>query len=471
MAKTYDELLASGTHGEIVAVIAANTKRLDAIYAKADTSDDEITEAKRLDSETDALIVKRDALKAFADAKAKNTKRLGEMNVVEQPTGHPETKGIDFNKMSFAFAPTVKHFKGATNAEAAEKAYRFGKFIQGFVDKSNPEINQAAKKWCDDHEIKVSQELTPQDGGVLVPIEFERTLIDLREEYGVCRPNFKNEPMSSETKVISRRTGGLTVYFVGEASAATASTKAWDSVTLVAKKLMALTLYTTEIAEDAFISVADDLAKEIAYGFTLKEDSCGFIGDGTSTYGGMTGIIPKMLGLSGTIGNIAGIRVQATISTGTFNSAILGDFEGTIARLPKYADTPKAKWYMHKTFYHSVPATLMVAAGGNNVTDLQNGARKPMLLGYPVEFTQVMPWVWVANQIFALFGDLSLAASFGDRRQTTLFSDPYSQSTSAQVQLIGSERFDAVVHDVGNASGTASLRVPGPVVAFASAAS
>jgi HK97 family phage major capsid protein len=203
----------------------------------------------------------------------------------------------------------------------------------------------------------------------------------------------------------------------------------------------------------------------------LKEDQCGFTGDGTSTYGGITGAINKLLNLSATIANIAGIRVQATISTGTFASAILGDFQATIAKLPKYADTPKAKWYMHKTFYHSVPATLMVAAGGNAISDLQGGARQQTFLGYPVEFCQVMPSVWVANQIFALFGDLSLAASFGDRRSTTLFSDPYSLAANDQVQIRGTERFDINIHDVGNASGTAALRVPGPVVAFASAAS
>jgi HK97 family phage major capsid protein len=163
--------------------------------------------------------------------------------------------------------------------------------------------------------------------------------------------------------------------------------------------------------------------------------------------------------------------VQATVSTGTFNSAILGDFQATIAKLPKYADTPRAKWYMHKSFYHAVPATLMVAAGGNSISDLQGGARQQSFLGYPVEFVQVMPTVWVANQIFALFGDLSLAASFGDRRGTTLFSDPYSLSDNDQVKIRGTERFDISIHDCGNASGTAALRVPGPIVAFASAAS
>ena len=41
---------------------------------------------------------------------------------------------------------------------------------------------------------------------------------------------------------------------------------------------------------DAIISVGDDLTREMAYAFAVKEDACGFLGDGTSTYGHMTGV-------------------------------------------------------------------------------------------------------------------------------------------------------------------------------------
>jgi HK97 family phage major capsid protein len=236
---------------------------------------------------------------------------------------------------------------------------------------------------------------------------------------------------------------------------------------------MCLVTYSTEVNEDAIINLGDDLAGEMAYSFALKEDNCGFLGDGGQvTYGGIVGVVNKMYtGLSATIANVAGIRVQGTISTGTFASAVLGDFTSTIAKLPIYADTPNAKWYMHKTFYSTVCQSLMAAAGGNSWRDLAAGPAGTTFLGYPVEFAQVLPTVWVANTIYALFGDLSMAAKMGDRRQTTLFVDPYSLSANDQVQIRATERFDINVHDVGNASGTAASRVPGPVVAFASAAS
>jgi HK97 family phage major capsid protein len=482
MAKTFDELLATGTEDEITAQIVANTKSAAVIYAKKDPSQEETDEATRLDDETEKLTAKGASVKKFNEAKARNATRLEQMNTVDRPPaagGAPDdtTKSV---KVEFPLTASLKNFRKGiggieTAADAAKHAYRFGKFMEVVLNAPAGNIQpSAALEWCKSNgiEIKVQQEATPQDGGVLVPVEFERTLIDLRELYGVFRRNVKTVPMAAETKFIPRRTGGLTAYFVGEGAAGTQSSKTWDNIQLVARKLMTLVTYSTEVSEDAIINLADDLAGEIAYAFALKEDNCGFLGDGTSTYGNITGVTTALYPtLSATIANVAGIQVQTTISTGTFASAVIGDFTKTIAKLPVYADTPNAKWYMHKTFYSSIPQALMAAAGGNTWRDLSAGPTGTTFLGYPVEFAQVLPFTWVANTIYALFGDLSLAAKMGDRRQTTLFTDPYSLSANDQIQIRGTERFDIKVHDVGNASGTAALRVPGPLVAFASAAS
>ena len=68
------------------------------------------------------------------------------------------------------------------------------------------------------------------------------------------------------------------------------------------------------------------------------------------------------------------------------------------------------------------------------------------------------------NQICVLFGDLTKAASFGDRRQMSLAmsNSAYIGSTSMfetdQMAVRGIERFDINVHDVGSAT------VAGPIV-------
>lgn len=485
MIKTLEELTSSGTLAEIIARQVENTKKADAIFNKADATDEDVKTATALVDETDKLQVKRVELEKIDSAKAANAKRMQAMNDVDRPPAHGGNGSADPTatksvKVEFPIASSLKNFKVgvggiSTPAEAEAKAYRFGKFLQVVLASPGGNVQSSpALDWCKANgiEVKVQQEATPQDGGVLVPVEFERTLVDLRELYGVFRRNVKTVPMGSETKFIPRRTGGLTAYFVGEGAAGTQSAKAWDNIQLVAKKLMALVTYSTEVSEDAIINLGDDLAGEIAYAFALKEDQCGFLGDGTSTYGGITGVTNKLYtGLSSTIANIAGIQVQTTISTGTFASATIKDFTAVIGKLPVYADTPNAKWYVHKAFYAAVMEGLSAAAGGNSWRDIAAGPRGQTFLGYPVEFAQVLPFAWVANTIYALFGDLTLSSKMGDRRQTTLFTDPYSLSANDQIQIRGTERFDIITHDVGNQSATASLRVPGPVCAFASAAS
>jgi HK97 family phage major capsid protein len=463
------------TLAQIAAEMQPLVKKIEDLLGDETKSvtDAEMTEVETLQAQVDTLQAEYDQVKKVSDARGANASRKSLFNTPAPVVKHAQGNGGNDSApvAEFPLSGSLKHFTGANAQEANMKAYRFGQFLKGYVLNPVPGTGPAAE-WCKANgiEYKAAQaEGTIADGGALVPQEFERTLIDLREMYGTFRPNAKTEPMASETKLIPRRTGGLTAYFVGEAAAATTSAKSFDLVQLTAKKLMALVPYSTEIAEDAIINLADDLAGEIAYAFALKEDQCGWLGDGTSTYGGITGVTKKILNLSATMANIAGVKVQT--GTGSFSGAVLADFQGTIAKLPKYADTPRAKWYMHKSFYHAIPGALMAAAGGNNISDIQGGVRKPTFLGYPVEFVQVLPTVWAVDTVFALFGDLSLAASFGDRRATTLFTDPYSLSANDQVQIRGTERFDINVHDVGNASGTAASRVPGPIVAFVSAAS
>jgi HK97 family phage major capsid protein len=259
---------------------------------------------------------------------------------------------------------------------------------------------------------------------------------------------------------------------VGEGAATTESNKTWGNVTLTAKKLAALARITNELNEDSIINVADDLASEIAYAFSNSEDEAGFNGTGTSTYGGIVGVRQQLKGLSGTIANIAGLVVAAG---NNYSEITLANFNTVISRLPQYADTPNAKWYMHKSFFHEVADRLSYAAGGTTVAEI--GAKTSRLfLGYPVQFAQVLPKVEANDQVCALFGDLTLAAAFGDRRQTSIaFSESATVGGESvferdQIAVRGSERVDISVHDVGNANADATLRVPGPIVGLITAA-
>ena len=370
---------------------------------------------------------------------------------------------------------TLRNFVGDN---AAERAHRFGQWILAMRGVSAGMSNEGAFKrslsFCNDNGIVVSRAMSEgvnESGGFLVPEEFGNDLIDLREIYGVFRRNAKIVPMASDSRSDPRRTGGLTAYFAGEGDAITASDKSWDRVNLAAEKLTCLARYSNEVNEDAVISMGDDLAGEIAYAFATKEDACGFIGDGTDTYGGMQGVTTKIKGLNGTIANIAGL----TVATGTgyassYGAIVLTDFEAVVGNLPVYADTARAKWYVHKSFYWNVMARLALAAGGVTGSEIE-GSRTKRFLGYDVEFVQILPKTPAVSQVAALLGDLSLAASFGSRRDTTIAVSEHSRFANDQLEIRGTERFDINVHDVGNASATAGLRVAGPIVGLITAAS
>lgn len=472
------------TFQQVQADIKVKSDRIDALFAEADKRDDkantadELAEIKSLKNEIDTLETEATEAKEIEDIKSANKTRQDGFKEpttkMIHPNGDTDPSGEGFGAKSVVEIPYVsnlKHFSGTTKQEAATKAFRFGKWFMGHVMRPAFPNNAAfakAEDWCKANGIKVQQEAVDADGGALVPPEFDNTIIDLKEKYGTFRPNTKVVPMARETKTVPRRTSGLTAYFVGEGAPVTASSKGWDNVMLIAKKMATLTVFSSEIRDDAIINIADDLAFEIAYAFANKEDECGFNGDGTSTYGGITGVINKLLGLSGTIGNIAGLVVGAG---NAYSELTLANFNSVVGLLPQYADTANAKWYMHKTFYHSVAERLALAAGGVTAAEVMSGARQFSFLGYPVQFAQVLPKTEANSQICALLGDLSLAAKFGDRRQTSIFLDPYSLTTTDQLQIRGTQRMDIVVHDVGNAHATAASRQAGPVVGLITAAS
>jgi len=176
--------------------------------------------------------------------------------------------------------------------------------------------------------------------------------------------------------------------------------------------------------------------------------------------------------------NIAGLVVATGTGYATdYSSVVLGDFNKTKAKLPKYARDNDAAWYCNQAFYDGVMEKLLVAAGGVTVAQIQMGSNQgvygdePRFLGFPVRTVQKMPANSAVSQVACYFGSLRLAALYGDRRQNTIAMSEHAGFAQDELQIRGTTRFDINVHDVGNASATASARVPGPIVALITAAS
>jgi len=327
----------------------------------------------------------------------------------------------------------LKHFTGP---EAEINAYTSGRFLMAVLGNDD-----ASKMWCKDHGIKMAHSSDDNSkGGYLVPEVLENAMIDLKEEFGMFRQYAMNWPMSSDVSLIPRRVSGFTTYFVGQNETITPSDTVIDQVRLEAKKLAALTQFSSELSEDSIISVADFYAREFAYALAVREDSCGFLGDGTSTHGGIVGLAGALAAGSTVVAT--GVTVAANLLIATFLEAV--------GKLPQFAGIQPA-WYVHKAMYYATMGRLQMAAGGNSLADFGNGPEL-QFLGYPVRFINTLPSVAATGTKIAYFGDLAMTATMGSRRGVTLKADESIYFAQDALALRVTERFDIVVHERGTAS-------------------
>lgn len=407
--------------------------------------------------------------KAFKAAVREKQKaaRTAALPPAEDPAATAARQGGATQLARSATRAVLRNFRGEG---AEERALRAGHFMRAALYE-----DEASRQFCREHGIvlkRAQSESDNESGGFLVPTEFENVLIDLRLEYGVFRRNANVVPMSSLRKERPRRKGGLKAYPIGARGSnrrLTESKKGWDLVGLDAKKWGVLAKYEEELSDDSVIAMADDLAGEIAYAFTSVEDECGFLGDGSSDFHGITGLIPKLQGLSGTVGQIAGIQVA---SGNQWSEIVLLDILGLVGKLPSFArKSGQVKWYCSNEFWATVLCRIALLLGGSAVAEVQNEIT-PVFLGKPVEITEVMPHTEANSQVPLLYGNLAQAAMFGDRRGVTIkMTDSNDTDFEEDLMAIkGTERFDVNVHDVGNADASAAKRQAGPVVALQTAA-
>jgi len=316
---------------------------------------------------------------------------------------------------------------------------------------------EQSQRWCRDHglDIRSMSEGVLTGGGALVPDEMSSAVIYLVEQYGVARQQCRVIPMQTDLMVIPKRTGGLTGYFVGENSDITNSDVSWGQIELTPKKYATLTRISNELQEDAIIDVAGWVAKEAAQAFAEQEDDCWLNGDGTITYGGMTGVRTKLVD-----GNHAAGAVDAASGHNTLAEITTGDLDSMMAALPAYA-LKNAKFYTSASGYANVFQRLIEAAGGLTLADMVTGPIRKGYMGHEVVISQKMPTgasTDYTNEAMLLFGDMSLAVAFGERRAINAMVDNSRYMELDQTAVRVTERFHINVHDLGD--GTTA----GPIV-------
>jgi HK97 family phage major capsid protein len=342
--------------------------------------------------------------------------------------------------------------------EAVESAYRCGRWLRAHIFKSAEDL-----RWCKDHgvENRAMGESSNASGGALVPEEFAARVIRLVENYGTfAASNVEKVTMTRDTLVIPKRVTGTSAYFVGEGTAVNESEPTYANVQLIAKKLACGTRLSSEVVEDALVSIADAVAVEFSTSLSLKQDMCGWLGDGTSTYGGIYGVVPKVN--DGT--HTASVLTAGAGATG-FETLTVTDFVKAIGKMPLYA-RQGAAWYISPAGFAASMARLRYAAGGNTVEQVGGGVSE-QFMGYPVNLVHVMDGTLGADpgKVKVLFANLGLSSIYARRRDFSVRMYDQVYATTDQLLLQGTMRFDVVHHSLGDNT------TAGPVVALKSAAS
>lgn len=358
--------------------------------------------------------------------------------------------------------PGAGRLRGFKGPNAEERAYRAGMFY-----KSQLLGDGEATRWCADHGVIDSRALgegVNSLGAVFVNEEILNEIVVLVEQYGTFVQHARNVNMASDTLIVPRRVGGLQAYFVGENTAIPDSDASWDRVQLIAKKVAVSNRMSSELLQDSVLNLADYITTEIARSLAILTDRVGFVGDGSGNDGGIVGAATKL-----GAGSLAGLVTAATGNTAV-TSLTIDDFVNTAARLPVYARA-RAAWFCSPAAFSASVQRLGLSnngklAGGSTAANLAD-APEMRLLGYPVHFVHTMSSELGTDpgSVKFLLGDLSLSTMYATRRGLQIKTSVDRYAELDQTLIVATSRFDAVTHDVGDATKA------GPLVALRTALS
>ena len=448
---------------ELANITAQIQAAMDAEEAPAGEGDAPAADAAEENS-LRSLMERADAIKAKIEflekvqAKEADLRAVLERSAPARKIEAPEPKEPEVETRHYAVPKSHGPLKAFTGPNADERACRAGMHIKGFVFG-----DAEARRWCRDHGVESRAQAGGINslGGVLTSPELSSEIIRLVEEYGVFPQFAKRVNMTSDTLVYARRTGGLTARPVGENVEVTTSDVTFDNVELTAKIWGVANRTPNSLIEDSVIDLADAMAVETAQAFAEASDNAGFIGDGTLTYHGVTGITTKI------VQSAYSASVVTATSNTTFSDLTMKNFTDLLAKLPMYARNRNARWYISPAGWGAAMLRLAMlpggssGAGGNSSNNVASGFGETFL-GYPVTLVQPMvsDLTGTTGKVAALFGDLSQAAIFGERRAISIKTASERFIEYDQTLTFATTRNAIVVSDLGSTSKA------GPVVAL-----
>ena len=399
--------------------------RLEAISIEVEAlSDVALTEG----SDCDETLTQIEALDAeFSGLKAKQERAEKIQARVDAITASRVTPSAPVIEASASIEPTLEEeIKEMIPAQAKAFNSKFFASNEDAYVSGQALLAQAGNVKARD--FMAAQSLSPDSaGGFTVPTPLAASLINLLEEVGVARKICKRIVMSASTWTVPKLLSHASVSYPGEAGAISDSSLTFGQVQLVATKVAALVKMSTEVNEDSIISMMDTVIQSMAYSIATAEDQNLFLG----VAGGINAD-----GIAGD-SNVVGTAVASA------NALALDDLTACTVALGNPVVGARNEWYVNPVLFHGQIRDLLNAAPGNTQVNYEGGQR-PSLLGYPVNFVNVMDAAG-AGKMGLVFGDASLGCYFGDRRSVNFRTLTELYANTDQVGVQATSRVDIKV--------------------------
>lgn len=348
--------------------------------------------------------------------------QVDEVNELPEPTGEEGEddevtdeaieKGIkalfasEAKSLKAELIAELKSFNEEQKALIEKKSGIYHPELAGKRKELSSTIRDITKALLAGDDSKLKEMTTDASGspyaGYTVDSELSAEIRHLITEYGVARREMFAVQLTKNSYKANDLATDVTVYWVDEGAVISSTQAVLGQEELTLKKLGAIVTMTSELLEDTEIDFVAFIASRIAEGFARAEDLAFFNGDGTSTYGGFTGLLRAS-------------DVNEVILAGTtFASMDADDLIDMIDDVPAGA-LANAKFYMHRTIMSIVRKLREGSGTGQYIYQPISQQGPATLWGYPVVLVEAMPdsGDTAADTSFVLFGDLRKACIFG----------------------------------------------------------
>lgn len=378
---------------------SASVEELQELQAKADVLEKEFDQAVELEKIKAEILAKRES-----EAQA----------AVQPPVFEATQPAVE--EVKEVIPAKAKSQKSKVFA-SSEDAYTAGMYLAALGGDHN------AKQFMNAQSGGVDAK-----GGFAVPDVLSNQLVNLLEDYGIARQACQRIVMSSDNWSVPKVTAQASISYPAEAAAIADSDVTLAQISLSATKLAALVKMSTEISEDAVISMVDTVTQSIAYSIAIAEDD--------NLFNGVSGGVNA--------NGIAGDSSVDDTNVASLAALALTDITACATGIGNPVRGASNSFFLNPSVYHGAVRDLVNAAGGNTIADLEGGQR-PLLMGYPVVLTNILPAAPASGELVAVFGDLQLGCYFGDRRSLTFKTLNELYAANDQIGIQATERIDIKV--------------------------